>query len=170
MADRTFWGQSLYLDLHGCDKDKFTRNNLQKFCKGLCDEIEMEQCGKAMVKRFGEGKLRGNSALQFIKTSSITIHTDEFFNRVFIDIFSCKRFNRYKAKAFCKRFFSSKKIRSKGFFRFWFFSKIYFPFYKKISFSVNKPYIIHEKNLYIRLDAGLIKWFMKEGYLSMTNL
>jgi len=74
----------------------------------------MKPYGKAMVRRFGEGNLRGNSALQFIQTSSISIHADEYYERVFIDIFSCKRFDRYAAKAYCMEYFGAKKGQTTG--------------------------------------------------------
>ncbi|MBU4070385.1 MAG: S-adenosylmethionine decarboxylase [Nanoarchaeota archaeon] len=113
MVSENFWGQSLHMNLNGCDNQTFEKENLKKFCKLLCKEIKMKPYGKAMVERFGSGKLKGNSALQFIHTSSISIHTDEFFDRVFIDIFSCKKFDEIKAKTFSKKFFLAKKVNSK---------------------------------------------------------
>lgn len=118
MIDKNFWGQSLHIDLHECDNTKFSKDNLKEFCKLLCDEIKMQRYGEAMVERFGSGKLVGNSALQFIHTSNISIHADEFFNRVFVDIFSCKKFDRYKAKSFSKKFFCAKKANSRFLNRF----------------------------------------------------
>jgi pimeloyl-ACP methyl ester carboxylesterase len=52
-----------------------------------------------LAKRFGAGKLEGWSAMQFIETSSITIHADELSNRCFIDVFSCRPFNTEAAAA-----------------------------------------------------------------------
>ena len=118
MTSKNFWGQSLHINLHGCDNKTFNKENLKKFCKLICKEIGMKQYGQTMIERFGSGKLKGNSALQFIETSSISIHTDEFFDRVFIDIFSCKKFDKYKAKNFSKKFFSAKKANSKCLNRF----------------------------------------------------
>lgn len=62
-------------------------------------------------KKIREGKLEGCSAMQFIKTSSITIHFDEEKNRAFIDIFSCKKFNPKKAEKFSKKFFRAKRSK-----------------------------------------------------------
>ena len=42
------------------------------------------------LERFGDGELEGWSALQFIETSSITVHADEVVGRCFVDIFSCQ--------------------------------------------------------------------------------
>ncbi|MFH1759134.1 MAG: S-adenosylmethionine decarboxylase [Patescibacteria group bacterium] len=118
MVTKNFWGQSLHIDLHNCAKEKLNKDNLRLFCKLLCEEIKMRPHGKAMVERFGSGKLLGNSALQFIETSSISIHADEFFDRVFVDIFSCEKFDRHRAKRFTKKFFGAKNARSRGMYRF----------------------------------------------------
>ena len=118
MISKKFWGQSLHINLHNCDKNKFSKISLREFCDLLCKKIKMKKYGEAKVERFGSGKLRGNSAFQFIQTSGIAVHVDEFLNRVFIDIFSCKKFDRYKAKSISKKFFSAKKANSKFLNRF----------------------------------------------------
>lgn len=56
--------------------------------------------------------------MQFIETSSITIHLDEFGLRAFIDVFSCRTFDVNRAKNFSKSFFKAKKIRYKNFYRY----------------------------------------------------
>ncbi len=113
------WGQSLSIDLRECDNSLLTNpEKLKEFSKGICKEIDMVPFGEPIIKRFGEGSLEGYSMIQFIMTSSITVHLDEFGNRAFIDIFSCKRFDVKKAKNFCKNFFSAQKIRAKNLYRF----------------------------------------------------
>lgn len=117
MISKNFWGQSLHIDLNGCDSNKLDKNNLINFCNLLCNSIGMKKYKEAKVQRFGKGKLKGNSLLQFIQTSSISIHADEYFNRVFIDIFSCKSFDKKKARSVSKKFFSADNIRSKSLIR-----------------------------------------------------
>lgn len=108
------WGQILILDLHGCEKQRLQDPKLiRTFIKEIVEEIGMVRYGKPMLKRFGTGRLEGYSALQFIETSSITIHLDEFANRAFIDIFSCKPFDSKKAKQFATDFFRAKKAVGK---------------------------------------------------------
>lgn len=112
------WGRLLSIDLAGCDKNKLTDGKgLSGFCKTLCKEIGMVPVGEAIVKRFGQGEIEGFSAMQFIETSSITIHFDEFGGRAFIDIFGCRLFDKDRAKDFCKRFFEAKKVRFRNFYR-----------------------------------------------------
>ena len=112
------WGQSLSIDLSDCDYSLLTnRKKLEKFSVRLCREIKMIPYGKPILKRFAEGELEGYSLMQFIKTSSITAHMDEFGLRAFIDIFSCRKFNTNKAKKFCQLFFKAKKIKARSIYR-----------------------------------------------------
>lgn len=104
------WGKSAAIDLHECAHERLTNPKLlQKFVKALVKVVNMEAHGPCYVDRFGLGDLEGYSAMQFIKTSSITVHLDEIGNRAFIDIFSCKDFNAPAAKKFAKEFFQAKE-------------------------------------------------------------
>jgi hypothetical protein len=53
----------------------------------------MRAHGPLLIERFGVGALEGWSALQFIETSSITVHADEMGGRCFVDVFSCRAFD-----------------------------------------------------------------------------
>ena len=53
----------------------------------------MRAHGPVHLERFGQGELEGWSAMQFIETSSITIHADEVGGRCFVDVFSCRAFD-----------------------------------------------------------------------------
>ena len=53
----------------------------------------MRAHGPLLIERFGVGALEGWSALQFIETSSITVHADEVCGRCFVDVFSCRAFD-----------------------------------------------------------------------------
>lgn len=107
------------VDLGECDYSLLTnKKKIAEFCDKLCKEIKMVAHGKPIIKRFGEGDLEGYSAIQFIETSSITAHLDEFGLRAFIDIFSCKTFDEKKAKIFCQKFFKAKKVRVRNFYRY----------------------------------------------------
>jgi hypothetical protein len=65
----------------------------------VIEAIGMRAHGPLMIERFGEDELEGWSALQFIETSSITIHADEVWARCFVDIFSCRPFEPEAAVA-----------------------------------------------------------------------
>ena len=111
-------GQLTIINLHECDKNLVKdKRALKKFGNELCKVIEMKPYGKPIVKRFGKGNLRGYTLVQLIETSNITVHLDEFENKVFIDIFSCRNFDAKKAKDFSRDYFKAKEIKCKTIFR-----------------------------------------------------
>jgi len=82
------------IDLHGCDRGLLADpETIRSFVPALIDAIGMRAHGPLMVDRFGDDELEGWSALQFIETSSITVHADEVFGRCFVDVFSCRPFD-----------------------------------------------------------------------------
>ena len=50
-------------------------------------------------RRTRRRRARGWSAMQFIETSTITVHADEVSGRCFIDVFSCRPFDPDEAAA-----------------------------------------------------------------------
>lgn len=108
------WGKLGIINLYGCNSSKIkSKKYIRDFVKALCEGIGMERKGPCRIKRFGNDSLEGYSAIQFIESSSITIHFDEVENRAFIDVFSCKDFNIKRAENFSRRFFEAKKSNSK---------------------------------------------------------
>lgn len=114
------YGPELILDLHGCDVSTFNRKSLRQFAKGMCKEIGMtphkfvswDDDGVPPEECQTKPDTKGYSAIQFLMESSIVIHTLELRQEAFINIFSCKQFNRYKARQFAKNWFGAKKIVS----------------------------------------------------------
>ena len=103
------WGKSVAIDLYGCAHERLTNPDLPKeFIAEVIKIVDMEAHGPCYIDRFGEGEIEGYSAMQFIKTSSITVHLDEVGNRAFIDIFSCKHFEAAPAEKYAKNFFGAK--------------------------------------------------------------
>ena len=108
-----WWGRSTSIDLHGCDHSLITKPaEIQKFVDVLIKKLKMKKVGPTLIKRFGHAQLRGYSVMQFIETSTITIHFDEFGNRAFIDVFSCKKYNPKLITAFCKNYLHADKVIS----------------------------------------------------------
>lgn len=107
------WGQLLAIDLYDCPVELMKDiEHLRAFSKLLCAKIGMVPHGETLVDKFGEGDIYGNSSMQFIKTSSITVHLDEVGGRAFIDIFSCKEFDAQKAGVFAKEYFKAQKVKA----------------------------------------------------------
>ena len=107
------WGNLAIINLYGCNNSIKNKKKIKEFVALLTKEIKMNPVGKTQIKRFGAGKLKGYSAIQFIETSSITIHFDERENRAFIDIFSCMPFNEKKVATFSRKFFKAEKSTAK---------------------------------------------------------
>ena len=94
------WGMLAALDLHDGDRARLADpDTIRRFVPALIDAIGMRAHGPLMIDRFGDDELEGWSALQFIETSSITVHADEVFGRCFVDVFSCKPFDAQLAAA-----------------------------------------------------------------------
>lgn len=109
-----FWGKLTTINLYECDLELIkNKKQIKIFVKELCKKIHMKPYGKIKIKRFGKSNLNGISALQFIESSSITLHFDEKKRRAFIDIFSCKNFNENVAEKFSKEFFKAKNSNKK---------------------------------------------------------
>ena len=107
------YGKELILDLHECDPSTFTRRSIRKFFKELCELIDMEKEKlvwwdyKGLPKEYEAAPphLKGISAVQFIKTSNITVHTLDVLKRIYINIFSCKTFKESDVWDFAEKWF-----------------------------------------------------------------
>jgi S-adenosylmethionine decarboxylase len=94
------WGMLAAIDLHGCDNRRLAdADSIRRFVPTVIEAIGMRAHGPLALERFGDDELEGWSAMQFIETSSITLHADEFGGRCFIDVFSCRPFDAERAAA-----------------------------------------------------------------------
>lgn len=114
------YGKELILDLHNCDPKKFTRKNIEFFFTILCGRINMVKCelffwdddGVPPEECQTEPHLKGTSAVQFIMTSNITIHTLDLMGRVYLNIFSCKNFKSSTVKETSIEFFGGEIVNA----------------------------------------------------------
>jgi S-adenosylmethionine decarboxylase len=94
------WGMLAAIDLHGCEVAPLADpDTIGAFVRAVIDAIGMRAHGPLRIERFGDGCLEGWSAMQFIETSSITVHADEVARRCFVDVFSCRLFDADLAAA-----------------------------------------------------------------------
>ena len=113
-ADRKY-GVELVLDLHGCNAEKFTREDIDRFFIELCCLIDMvkfdvhffDDVGVPEEEKQTLPHTKGTSAVCFILTSSIVIHTLDILKAVYVNIFSCKEFDAEAAADFTKRWFEA---------------------------------------------------------------
>jgi S-adenosylmethionine/arginine decarboxylase-like enzyme len=107
------WGKSVSIDLFDCDLSLISDpESIRKFVQSIVSEIHMVAHGPCLVERFGCDDLEGYSAIQFIETSSITVHCDEPGRRAFIDIFSCKNFDDQAAVNYSRKYFKAQSVKS----------------------------------------------------------
>jgi S-adenosylmethionine/arginine decarboxylase-like enzyme len=112
------YGKELILDLHECDLATFTRDSIAEYFLKLCKLIDMEACDLHFWDDFGvpadecqtEPHLKGISAIQFILTSNITIHTLDLLESVYVNIFSCKDFDGNEAATFTRIWFRGRIV------------------------------------------------------------
>jgi len=103
------WGMLAAVDLHDCERSRLEDSDtIRRFVPALVDAIGMVAHGPLMLDRFGDGELEGWSAMQFIETSSITLHADEVSGRLFLDVFSCRDFDPNVAAALAQAHFSGR--------------------------------------------------------------
>lgn len=124
------YGKELILDLHGCKqsglnqrvfKYYFRRRFLQAYFKSLCKTIKMQPQKLTFWddmfvlpwNRQTEAHTKGTSAVQFIITSNITIHYLELLESAYINIFSCKPFNKDVAIQITETWFKPSSCHSK---------------------------------------------------------
>ena len=110
------YGIELVLDLHNCDVKKFTRSSISMYFERLCVLIDMQREdlhfwddeGLSEEDKQTSPHTQGTSAVQFILTSSIVIHTLDQLRAVYINIFSCKVYEPYVAEKFSVEWFDAK--------------------------------------------------------------
>ena len=117
-ADSEFegkYGIELILDLHDCDVSTFTRESISEYFSRLCELIDMQRedlhfwddVGVAEEDKQTSPHTQGTSAVQFILTSSIIIHTLDQSGAVYVNIFSCKGFDPKLAEKFTVKWFGA---------------------------------------------------------------
>lgn len=116
-AQRKSYGYELVLDLHGCDPKTFTRQSIDSYFSHLCELIDMEKCAVHFWDDMDVSEedrqtlphTKGTSAVCFILTSSIVIHTLDLLEAVYVNIFSCKQFDPRAAILASQRWFNAER-------------------------------------------------------------
>ena len=118
------YGKELVIDITGANPILFNRKDLERFMVELCDFIDMEReplhfwdYDDPDEYAAAPPHLKGTSAVQFISTSSIVIHTLDVLESVCINIFSCKDFDAVDAQEFCCKWFGGEAVNSHEFVR-----------------------------------------------------
>ncbi len=102
------YGQEAILDIHDVPKEFYHDKNIRQFAEKLCDEIGMTRGpiylwgDDKALGTMNDAKADGISVIQFLHSSSITIHAIDTLNKVFINVFSCKTFDGEVVKKFAE--------------------------------------------------------------------
>lgn len=108
------YGYELIIDLHKCKPSCFNVASIERYCKELCVLIDMNPedfhvwASDPVNYETDPPHLHGTSAVQFITTSSLVIHTLPKLGVAYVNLFSCKPFDKMKALAFTADFFKGK--------------------------------------------------------------
>jgi S-adenosylmethionine/arginine decarboxylase-like enzyme len=100
------FGYSLSLDVHNCNIYFLHKENIKVFMETICKKTKMER--RSLYFELWDGiekSLEGPSAVQFISTSAIVIHTLTNQKKLYLDFFSCKKFDSRIVKNWIKYFF-----------------------------------------------------------------
>lgn len=107
-----YWGYHLILDCAGLDEVKMTdADNVRAFAKQLVADIDMVAYGEPQVHNFGSGNKAGFTLVQLIETSNICAHFANEDRTMYLDVFSCKTFDRAVVVELVKEFFGATHIK-----------------------------------------------------------
>ena len=119
VIERPVYGKELIMDIHNCSTEKMNREGIKIFMDELCELIDMKQedlhfwdFETEEEKEAQPAHLKGTSAVQFITTSDIVIHTLDELKRVYLNVFSCKSFDDKIAIAFVVKYFEGELVHS----------------------------------------------------------
>jgi S-adenosylmethionine/arginine decarboxylase-like enzyme len=105
-----YYGKHLMLTAQGCNDTLLSEAAMSDFLITLADKIDMVRYGDPIVARFGEGEQTGISGVQLITTSAITLHTNDKYRDLYLDVFSCKWFTGDTVNTVVTELFSPKNI------------------------------------------------------------
>lgn len=91
-----YWGYHLILDVGGCDSSLMSnRQNVYDWITNLVKDIDMEPVGEPSIEFTAAHDIgkAGFTAVQIIVTSSIVAHFIDATGQIYIDVFSCKKFD-----------------------------------------------------------------------------
>lgn len=111
------YGREMILDVKTTG-ERVDRETIATFFEVLCVSIDMvaedmhfwDYEGDPDAYAAAPDHVRGTSAIQFIRTSNITVHTLDALGMVYINVFSCKHFNPRIAEDVALSFFPGRVI------------------------------------------------------------
>jgi len=107
------WGYHLLLDLSKCEASSIRNKTvIRKFSRKLVKQIDMIPYKNPIIVHFGKDDKMGFTLVQLIETSNISAHFCECTNDAYIDIFSCKEFDKQTAVNLAQKVFKPQFIKT----------------------------------------------------------
>ena len=109
-----YWGYELLLDCAECDREKISSSeNIDEYVKVLISRIDMKAYGEPQIVYFGKHNenVSGYTLTQLIETSSITGHFVDKSGAAYINVHSCKQFDKKVVIETTQEFFNPKRIK-----------------------------------------------------------
>lgn len=110
------WGYHLILDCKSGNIDAVTdAKTIKKFVKDLVVKIEMKAYGEPTIKHFAEHdeNSAGYTLIQLIETSNICCHFVDKNGDFYLDVFSCKYFDKDIVKKIVVKYFQPINIKER---------------------------------------------------------
>lgn len=90
------YGREVILDVYDANSALFTRSNIETYFIKLCDALRLERADLHFwdydndeERSAAPAHLKGVSAIQFVTTSSVVVHTLDETRQVLINVFGC---------------------------------------------------------------------------------
>ena len=80
-------------------------------CEHPVKKIDMIPYGNPQIVMFGSGNKKGYTLVQLIETSNICAHFVEENNSMYLDVFSCRKFNIGDVESTINDYFFPERIR-----------------------------------------------------------
>lgn len=104
---RAPWGFHLVMNAAMCDPTTIrSRRTIDRFARQLVKRIDMVPYGAPQIVMFGSGNKKGYTLIQLIETSNISAHFVEETNDLYLDVFSCKEFEKETVVKTVQEFFA----------------------------------------------------------------
>lgn len=108
----TYWGYHLILDCADGRRGAISDGaNIDAFARQLVKDIDMVAYGDPQVVMFGTGNKAGYTLVQLIETSNICGHFCNDSGDAYLDVFSCKPYDKEVVKQLAKQYFGFKTVR-----------------------------------------------------------
>lgn len=111
----TSYGREVLLDVVEATPDKFTRENIKAYLEHLCSVLRLERADlhfwdydDQADRDAAPPHLKGVSAVQFVTTSSIVLHTLDESRQILVNLFACGEVDAAVVERATIRFFGGR--------------------------------------------------------------